>query len=279
MKLLTGAILLIVLSECCSAQYYYKDLVVAGQTGARWKSYKENKVRNVTLTSFERDEQPSEGFQCEQDVSGDFSRITTHTRSAGTPESWLMAWYSPAGLPVRIVDTSDTYNSVSEYQYDASGRITSISNSSVETDNKTKDVEVHLWQYDAKGRPSAMLKIRNGTDTSFIRFVTDEKGNIAEERSTRNKIGLPTVYYYYDADNRLTDIVRYSLKAQRLLPDYLFEYEAGDRLSSMMVIQEGGSNYQKWLYEYNDKGLKISESCYNKQKQLIGKVRYQYSSR
>jgi len=105
-------------------------LCATGQTAAQWKSYKENKVRNVTLTSFERDEQPSEGFECEQEVSGDLTRIITHTRSTGTPESWLIAYYSPAGLPVRTVDSSDTYNSTSEYQYDAAGRIASISPSS-----------------------------------------------------------------------------------------------------------------------------------------------------
>jgi len=278
MKLLTGTILLVVLGQTCPAQFYYKDLVVSGQTAARWKSYKENKVRNVTLTSFERDEQPSEGFECEQEVSGDGTRITTHTRSTGTPESWLIAHYSPAGLPVLTVDTSDTYNSTSEYQYDASGRIASISNTSLETDNKIRDVEVHLWQYDDKGRPSRMLKIRNGADTTYIRLTTDEKGNISEERATHNRMELPTVYYYYDADNRLTDIVRYSVRAKRLLPDYVFEY-SGDKLASMMVVQESGANYQKWLYEYNDKGLKANESCYNKQKQLIGKVHYQYSTK
>lgn len=270
---------MIVLSQSCPAQYYYKDLVVSGQTAARWKLYKQNKVRNVSLTSFERDEQPSEGFECTQEVSGDFSRITTHTRSAGSPESWLITHYSPAGLQVRVVDTSDTYSSNSEYQYDATGRISAITNTSVETDNKTRDIEAHLWQYDDKGRPSGMLKIRNGTDTTYIRFITDDKGNIAEERSIRNRAALPVVYYYYDADNRLTDIVRYSARSQRLLPDYVFEYQDGERLSSMMVVQEGGNNYQKWLYEYNDKGLKINESCYNKQKQLIGKVAYQYSGK
>jgi hypothetical protein len=233
----------------------------------------------VTLTSFERDEQPSEGFQCDQEVTNDFSRITTHTKSVGSPESWMIANYSPAGLPVRILDTSDTYKSVSEYQYDGAGRITLISNISLETDNQTREIEQHQWQYDEKGRPVSMLKIRNGTDTSFIRFVTDEKGNIAEERTTRNHTALPTVYYYYDDAGRLTDIVRYNARAARLLPDYVFEYDAHGLPATMLVVQEGGNNYQKWIYEYNDKGLKTNESCYNKQKQLIGKVGYQYSIR
>ena len=122
-----------------------------------------------------------------------------------------------------------------------------------------------------------MLKIKNGRDTTFIRFILDEKGNIAEERATRNKTDLPTIFYYYDADNRLTDIVRYSLKAKRLLPDNVFEYGEGGKLSSMLVVPDGSNDYLKWLYEYNEKGLKIKESCFSRQKELLGRIEYQYS--
>jgi hypothetical protein len=122
-----------------------------------------------------------------------------------------------------------------------------------------------------------MLKIKNGHDTTFVRFIKDDKGNIAEERAVRNKIDLPTIYYYYDADNHLTDIVRYSMKAQRLLPDNIFEYGEGGRISSLLAVQEGASSYQKWLYAYNEKGLKIKESCFSKQRDLLGRIEYQYT--
>src|SRR5450631_780445 len=102
MKRLTGTVLLFVsflLTRPCTAQFYYKDLLVSVQGASRWKLEKENKVRTVTLSSFEKDEQPSEGFECDQQLTSDFSRITTHTRSVGTPESWLIATYTSTGLP------------------------------------------------------------------------------------------------------------------------------------------------------------------------------------
>ena len=276
MKIIIALFFLIILSGVCQAQYYYKDLVVTGRTVAQWKTYRDSKVKGVRLISMEANGQPSEGFAGDQTCSADLSRITTHTRSSGTPESWILANYSPTGLPVKIVDTSDTYQSVSEYQFDPQSRLTTITNTSTETDNHAKEVETHLWTYTAGGKPSAMLKIRNGKDTTFVRFVTDEKGNIAEERATRNGSALPAVYYYYDDNGRLTDIVRFNARAGRLLPDYIFEYEDSDRPASMLVVPEGSNDYQKWVYSYSDKGLKVKESCFNRQKQLLGMIEYQY---
>jgi YD repeat-containing protein len=280
MKLYTGSLLLIMLTQICKSQYYYKDLVVTERTSGQWKLYKDNKVRSVKLTSFEGDGRPSEGFQVDQEMTADLSRITTHIHSSGTPESWIYAYYSPAGHLMKTVDTSDTYRSISEYQYDPEGHLTAITNTSVETDNHLKEVEQHLWQYseDQHSRrvPSGMLKIRNGTDTTYVRFVTDAKGNITEERAIRNKTDLPAVYYYYDSVGRPTDIVRFNVKAQKLLPDYIFEYHSGEMPASMLVVPEGSNDYQKWIYEYKDGGLKIKESCYNKKRQLLGKVEYQY---
>ena len=277
MKLFTGSLLLILFSQAGQAQFYYKDIVLIRQTADHWKLYRADKVRSVGLHSFESDGQPSEGFEGDQEVSGDFTLITTHTKSNRSADSWLMAWYSPVGLPTRTVDTSDTYRSISEYQYDASSRLKTIVNTSIETDNKVQAEEQHQWHYDSAGRPISMWKIKNGSDTTFVRFIPDEKGNIAEEHATRNNTELPVVYYYYDSDNRLTDIVRYNARAQKLLPDYIFDYDTDGRISGMLMVPEQGSNeYQKWVYVYNDKGLKTKESCYNKRKELMGVVEYSY---
>jgi hypothetical protein len=277
MKLIAGLFVLLLLSHPGQAQFYYKDIVVTKQTADRWKLYRANKVRSVRLSSFENDGQPSEGFEGEQEVSSDLSLISTHTKSSRSADSRLMAWYAPDGLPTRTEDTSDTYRSVSGYQYDPAGRLTNIINTSIETDNKVQAEEQHQWHYTAEGKPSSMWKIKNGSDTTFVHFVTDEKGNIAEEHATRNHTELPVVYYYYDADNRLTDIVRYNSRAQKLLPDYIFEYDAGGRpVSMLMVPEQNSSEYQKWVYEYNDRGLKIKESCFNKRRELMGTVEYSY---
>src|SRR5258707_1762377 len=106
-KPFSGSLLLILLVNVCSAQYYYKDLIVTTQTAGQWRLYKDNKVKAVTLSSFEANGQPSEGFQGQQEM-GDLTRIITHTRATGTPESWIFAYYTPTGWPSRIVDSSDT---------------------------------------------------------------------------------------------------------------------------------------------------------------------------
>lgn len=278
MKFLIGSLLLILLTGVANAQYYYKDIIATRQNVAKWQAYKTARVRSVRLSSFEADGQPTEGFQLDQTVNPDHSDMTTHSKTNGATETWTFATYSPQGLLTSITDTSDTYQSVSAYQYDDRGRLLSITNTSTETDNHVKAVETHLWQYaSATDQPTGMLKIMNGVDTTYVRFVPDEKGNIGEEDATRNREALPAIYYYYDDSHRLTDIVRYNVKAGRLLPDNIFEYGEDGTLTSLLAVQEGASSYQKWIYEYNDKGLRTKESCYSKQRELLGRIEYQYT--
>ena len=88
---------------------------------------------------------------------------------------------------------------------------------------------------------------------------------------------MPTYYYYYDEKNRLTDIVRYNPRARRLLPDYVFEYDEDGRVSTVIIVPETGSDYEKWFYSYYENGLKGQEACYNKRQELQGRIEYQYS--
>jgi YD repeat-containing protein len=280
LKLPIGCLLLCLVTQASEAQFFYKDLVSTRENTARWLSYRDNRVKSVTLSSFESDGKPTEGFTGEKLFSDDCSEITTHTKTSGSTDSWIITDYSPQGRMVKNTDTSDTYRNVTVYRYDDRGRIQAITDTSIETDNQLKDVEEHLWTYDAShpDKPSSMLKIINGIDTTYVRFVLDEKGNVAEEHATRHGAGLPAIYYYYDAGNHLTDIVRYSPKAQRLLPVNIFEYGEDGRMESMLVVpEEGNSFYQKWYYEYNEKGLKLKDFCFNKEKELLGTVDYQYS--
>src|ERR1700753_1997055 len=113
MKLITG-LLLLSLTKVCKAQYYYKDLVATRENTTRWKLYKDNHVQSVKLNSFMGDKpDTSAGFAGDQQVSSDYSQITTHTKSASTPESWIIASYNSQGQTLKITDTSDTYRSVS----------------------------------------------------------------------------------------------------------------------------------------------------------------------
>jgi YD repeat-containing protein len=279
-KLPIGCLLFCVITQACEAQYYYKDLVVNRENSARWQTYHDNHVKAVTLKSLESDGKPTEGFTGDQAVSADYLHITTHTKTSGTVDSWIIADYSPKGRLIKNTDTSDTYQNSSEYRYDEKGRIAAIIDTSLETDNHFLEVEQHLWSYDPAQPelPLSMLKIKNGNDTTVVHFIPDGKGNIAEEHAIRKGSALPTIFYYYDADNHLTDIVRYNERAKRLLPIELLEYGEGGRVSSALIVpEEGNSFYQKWYYEYDEKGLKVKDFCYNKEKELLGSVEYQYT--
>jgi len=281
MKVVLFCFLGLVVGGAAHAQFLYKDLVVTRQNNARWKLFIDNHIKSVTLKSLEADGKPTEGFMGDQQVSGDYMEMTSHTKTAGSVDGWIISRYANGRL-IRNTDTSDTYQSTTEYQYDNEGRIISITNTSIETDNQVKAVEQHIWSYDPAhgGRPSGMIKIKNGHDTTYVGFLVDDKGNIVEERSDRLGEALPTIRYYYDEDNRMTDIVRYSPRAKRWLPINIFEYEEG-RLKSMLVVPEDGNSfYQKWYYSYDDeKGLKTKDQCYNKLKELLGTIEYEYHSK
>jgi len=238
------------------------------------QAYRKNGVKAVDYSSFDANNQPIEGFTCQQTVSADFSYIRTITKTTLSGSSESTSWYNQKGQLIRSVDTADGSKTNTDYAYDGANRITSITSVSL-SPGQASNQEQHLWFYTPQGQPQRAFKIKNGVDTTYIAFVLDEKGNVAEEKSTRKNAALPTIYYYYDEDNLLTDIVRYNNRARKLLPDYIFEYE-DKRVASMLISEEGTSDYQKWYYSYDDNGLKIQDACYSKAKTLIGRVEYGY---
>ncbi len=257
------------------AQYYYKDIITTDQISKTYQLLKLNKVSQVNFGTFIQNQPVQDGIQLEQTVDKRLNRVTTYTNTASTGESWLISNYNDSGLLVKSTDSTKETVTTTIYNYDASNHLINIGSVSTARDNSIV-TEVHNWFYNNNGQPQKMIKIKNNSDTTFIDFTADEKGNTGEEKATRNKYSLGITYYYYDNNNRLTDVARFHKKADRILPDYMFEYNSGNQLSKMIVVPDGSSDYQTWLYTYNDKGLKLQEACYNKQKQLAGKVEYLY---
>jgi hypothetical protein len=258
-----------------NSQYYYKDILLARQNQENWNNFHGKKVREVSIQSIDANNEQTPDFTCVQKVAADFSSISTFTKSTNVPASTLTAYYDQSGRMVNTVDTSDTYKSTTEYTYNENGQVSTMLNNSVETDNQIVTTEKHIWVYDGAS-PKKMIKIKGNTDSTWVTFVKDEKGNIVEEKPVRGGQSQPSVYYYYDNDGRLTDIVRYNQKAGRLLPDYVFEYNSG-RLSSMLFVPNGSTDYQRWIYVYDANGLKTNETCYDKKRQVVVKIRYNYS--
>ena len=268
-------VFLLFLNITTNAQFYYKDQVLPRQSVQQLQQLKSAKVKAVKLTSFESDGAVTQDFTGEQTINRNYTVITTVTKSRVSDSSELTTFYNAAGQLIKTIDTTDGFKSVTEYRYDGSNRLTSITNSSI-SPGLVAEEEQHVWMYAANGTPEKMWKIKNKTDTTHVTFVTDEKANVVEEHSTRNGRAIPTYYYYYDDKNRLTDIVRYNERAKRLLPDYVFEYDEEDRISSVIIVPESGSDYEKWFYSYYENGLKGQEACYNKRQELQGRTEYEY---
>ncbi len=270
------------LSATCStlsAQYYYQDIMSSTTNHEQFKLYKQQKISKILLKSTEADGSPSEGFSFEQNFNNSYTQLKTITSLKSGSKSSLVNYYNATGHLYRTVDSTGESVSIYEYAYDSAGRPLSILNTSRAIGEKTKTTELHLWQYNEQGKPASMKRIRDDKDSSEITFQLDEKGNVIEEQGFRKGIPGEKIYYYYNEDNRLTDIVRYYDKLGKLLPDYTFDYYPDGRISEMRTTQGGGADYFIWKYAYAETGLKSKELCYNKQKKLVGRVEYAYESR
>lgn len=276
MKKSTFLALLLLLFFCAGAQHYYKDILTVEAANQRHQLHRLHKVKSIRFLSFDAENQAIEGFSSEQNFSRDFLEVTTRTNTTLTGPTESISWFNVAGQLVKTLDTSDGVKTIVQYSYNEKGWLKNLVNTTSSPGGFVIK-ETHEWEYNSNGKPIRMLRIKNDKDTTFLEFVSDEKGNIAEEKSKHRGKDLPTIYYYYNEDNRLTDIVRYNQAARRLLPDYIFEYDEKNRLGSMLVVPEGSSDYQKWYYSYDEDGLKILDACYSKTKVLIARVEYQYT--
>jgi len=272
MKNILGITVLTMVTFAGRAQFYYKDVITIQQTNAQWNALKTNRIRAVKVQSYEANNQPTEGLTVQQRVSD--NQLVTSTQSLANGSSELTSTYNSAGRITETIDTSEDFHSTTTYNYDANGRISTITNSSRSGEFTT--TEVHIWTYDASGKPQQMLRIRNNTDTTYVSFVFDGKDVPVEEHATRKAGKEPDIFYYYDDKNQLTDIVRYSQRARRLLPTHIFSYDAQGRIAAMMLVPEGSNDYQRWYYDYDARGLKVKERAYNKQQQPLGRVEYSY---
>lgn len=269
------ATLSICISLTAKGQYYYKDIITPKHTAELLKKYKEQRVKNVKVISYESTGEQTVDFDGSQVMDANYARISTYINTALTGSSELTTHFNGSGQLLKTIDTTDGSRSESEYYYNNRGQTSRIINISTSSGQK-KEKEEHNWFYNEKGQPLKMLRIKNDVDTTYISFVLEENGNVAEENSLRNGVEQQSYYYYYDKENRLTDIVTYSRQAKRLLPVYIFEYNEGGSLKTMLVVPEGSDDYQKWIYEYNEGGLKTKETCFNKRRQLMGKIEYVY---
>jgi hypothetical protein len=272
------AIIVILFAHMASAQFYYKDIITTQQIGQTYMLYKQNAVSRVNVSAFDRNMPVTDAVVLQQTINTNQNTVITYTKAPDTDENWLKSYYNDKGQLIKTSDSTEEIVTRSFYEYNDKGLLVKIS-SKTEAKNNPYSTEEHLWQYNANGQPEKMLKIKNNSDTTFTSFLQDEQGNVAEEKSIRKGSFLGKIYYYYDAKNRLTDIARYNKRADKILPDYMFQYNDTNQLIQMIILPEGmAKNYQTWKYSYNANGLKTLDVCYNKQRELMGKAEYSYQN-
>jgi hypothetical protein len=257
------------------SQYYYNDIVANTLSNQQFKLLKQARVKTIKAISYEPSGEVTQGFSIEQEVSPDFRKTVTNTALQEGTKSTLTVTYENTRVK-KSVDVNHKVETTNTFTYNDKGLPTTISSNTSDTAVQINSSEVHIWTYNANNIPESLLKIKNKVDTTFIEFVYDEKGNIGEEHWKRKDKIFETYYYYYNNKNQVTDIVRFNTRAKQMLPDFLYEYDDKGRINKMTQVTNGGGNYLVWTYTYNEKGLKESEVCYNKQKQLIGKIEYGY---
>ena len=260
-----------------NAQYYYKDIIGTKQSSDMIRTYQKNRVTHVVLSSFDDRGQKDEDFFVEQEYSAANGSLKTTSRSEMANESILVSFIDNAGNVVRTIDSSDIVVTRTDYSYSPEGRLLSVVSFSIDSSRTSAQEEKHLWKWNTEGKPEQMLRIKNGRDTSVVTFKLDDQGQVSEEREVKKGQESEPVYYYYNAAHQLTDIVRYSKRARRLLPEYMFEYTGAGQLSQQITVPANSSNYLIWRYLYNDQGLKTKEVIYNKMKKLAGRIEYQYT--
>jgi YD repeat-containing protein len=264
------------LAACAvQAQYYYKDIIGTRESSNLIRTYQKAGVSRVTVASYDAENTRNEDFSITQTFSKPHAVLRTATRDGDTKESVLTTFADTAGRVIKTIDSSANLMSITEYSYDNAGRLTLIKSVSTDSSKTLNETEVHQWLY-TNGQVARMLRVINATDTTFVDFKIDG-ANVSEEWSTRRGVKENPVYYYYNAANQLTDIVRYNQRAKRLLPEYMFEYAADGKLIQKITVPANSSAYLIWRYQYDADGLKTKEAIYDRYKTLNGKIEYQYA--
>lgn len=275
-KKLVSVILVLLVSFSSSAQYYYSDIVLNKIANANYALLKANKVKKINTVNNSTATEEENKTSLTQSFSNDWQTLTTETGLYAGIKSVAITTYQNDRI-VKKEEEGKNVNTTITYSYDMNGRLSAINSFSNDTSVNFGFDEQHIFSYNNAGTLIKMLKVKNKRDTTLIKFITDDQGNIGEERWYRDNELVETYYYYYNEKRQLTDVVKFNLKAERMLPEFLFDYDAAGNLAQMTQIPYGSSNYFVWKYSYGPKGLKERETCFNKQGNILGTIEYTYN--
>jgi hypothetical protein len=274
--------LLLLVNSALNAQYYYNDIIGTEETNRQMRTYIDNKVLTVTAYGTDPRGVKATDFSEFHEVKEN-GRALKSTSIINFNKSVIYSRFDAQGRVINMIDSSTNIESITTYEYDATGRLKLVKNAVKDSANDFSQEEFHQWIYNSSNKPEKMLRIIRSSqntrpDTLEVKFVMDEDGNPGEERTFRGRIETGYLYYYYDDKNRLSDIVRFNQKLKKLMPDILFEYDDNNRVIQKITTTSSISlGYLIWRYVYNEKGLKSKEALFNRDKELTGRIDYNYT--
>lgn len=276
MKRTLGLSILMLITICNNyAQYYYKDIVSTIQAKQEMESYKLAGIHQIKINSIESNGENSTGFYCEKKITKDYKKASLYTKSIGTSKSVLISYFNDNNQLIKTYDSSELVISTNEYVYDNNNRLIKISTSSQSSDddfvNKLKEEHIYVYTNNTDV-PERMYRIKNSKDSILVIFSIDENNHISIEKDTRD---ASKYYYYYTTSNQISDIVHTNEYKQKLVADYIFEYNSSGQISQMTTTEDGDNNFLVWKYSY-DNNLKSMERIYTNDGKLIGKLEYEY---
>jgi len=265
------------------AQYYFDDLVGTKEMNRQMLVYNQQKVTSITALGYDANGKKTTDFSELHQILNEGKELKITRINSGN-RSVVCSFFDNQGRLSKMIDSSSVIQNQTIYEYDTSGKIKKLENVVTDSANDFNQVETHFWFYNDMGRPLKMWRIvkqtgaENNTDSLEVKFISDESGNIVEEHSFRKGIETNFLYYYYDDENRLTDIVRYNKKLEKLMPDIMFEYDDENRpIQKITTTSDRVIAYLIWRYIFNEKGLKTKEALFDNDKKLKGRIEYLYS--
>lgn len=271
---------LLLITGRSTAQYYYQDIWNTRQTSQNMALLKEKEVRVQEVQSLDASMNTDNDFRCQRVLSSNYRQMRSITQSRATGLSIMTSTFSTRGLLTKTTDSTESSLTTIQYRYDTAGRLVDVHtvSQSLVNGQPFKVSESRSYRYSPEGYPASMVhkKSLGGADSTTVLFKTDAQGRVIEEQEYGKNLRVPRIYYNYDSQGRLTDVLRYHTGKKKMLPDYMFEYDAQQRLSQMTTVNAETSDYTIWKYKYDSNGLPLQEECYGKQKELLGIVKYKY---
>lgn len=263
------------------AQYFYQDIVSAQNTMKEHLQYQKQNVKHIRILSYDDNHNLNKNFHCVKEFSDDYKVTITHTGSFETGNSTVYSFFDNRG---RIIHSADsTAKSVNDtyyyYDKDHPDRIDSLRfiSSANQNGDTFRYTESHIYEYDSAGRPLKMVRLKNDKKFSIVTFTTDSLGRVIKESEEGSYDTVPPVYYKYNALGLPTDIFHYNFNRQKMIPDFMFDYDDQNRLSEKTTITMNVGGYLLWKFLYGEKGLIDQEKCYEPKGGLLGSLEFEYT--